>query len=143
MLQVFIPNVSSVFHRYVASVFVCMLHMFHTYVDSVLFGCCISFLNGFSSVLGFFASVSDDISSASSIFRHMLQMFHLDVSKVDRVLHMLHGASGWPTAAYRNSSFLVRRASPSPLLSSSLLPLPSLSFPSLHLDTTVQAQQAQ
>jgi hypothetical protein len=27
------------------------------------------------------------VSSVSSVFRFMLQMFHLDVSKVDRVLH--------------------------------------------------------
>jgi hypothetical protein len=29
------------------------------------------------------------VSSVSSVYRRMLQMFHLDVSKVDRVLHML------------------------------------------------------
>ena len=48
--------------------------MFHTYVASVLSGYCVC-LQWFSSV---FASVS-------SVFRHVL---HLDVSKVDRVLHM-------------------------------------------------------
>jgi len=47
--------------------------MFHTYVASVLSGCCVC-LQCFSSV---FASVS-------SIFRRMLQVLHLDVSKVDR-----------------------------------------------------------
>ena len=36
MLQASVPNVSSVFHTYVASVFVWMLRMFHTYVASVL-----------------------------------------------------------------------------------------------------------
>ena len=34
-------NVSSVFQTYVASVFIFMLHMFHTYVASVLSGFCI------------------------------------------------------------------------------------------------------
>jgi hypothetical protein len=29
------------------------------------------------------------VSSVSYVFRRMLQMFHLDVSKVERVLHML------------------------------------------------------
>jgi hypothetical protein len=33
--------------------------MFHTYVTSVLFGCCLCFCNGFLNVLGVFASVSD------------------------------------------------------------------------------------
>ena len=36
----------------------------------------------------FFASVSEAFSSVSSVFRRMLQMFHLDVSKVDRVLYL-------------------------------------------------------
>jgi hypothetical protein len=37
MLQASVPNISSIFKMYVASVFVWMLHMFHTYVASVLF----------------------------------------------------------------------------------------------------------
>jgi hypothetical protein len=41
ILQVSIPNVSSVFfHTYVANVFIWLLHMFHTYIVSVLSGCC-------------------------------------------------------------------------------------------------------
>ena len=61
-----------------------------------------------------------------SIFRCMLQMFHLDVSKVDQVLDMLQwrrwlADSGLPQGF---GSYLARRASPSPLLS-----LPSLPFP--------------
>jgi hypothetical protein len=43
MLQAFIPNVSSVFLDYVASVFILMLQMFHTYVASILSGCCVCF----------------------------------------------------------------------------------------------------
>ena len=46
------------FHMYVANVFIWMLHMFHTYVASVLSGCCVC-LQWFLSVLGIFASVSD------------------------------------------------------------------------------------
>jgi hypothetical protein len=29
------------FHMYVVSVFIWMLHMFHTYILGVLFGCCV------------------------------------------------------------------------------------------------------
>jgi hypothetical protein len=55
----------------------------------------------------------------------MLQMFHFDVLKVNRVLHMLQWRrwlmdSGLPQSF---GSYLARRASPSPLS------LPSLSFP--------------
>ena len=50
MLQASVPNVSSIFQTYVASVFIWMLHMFHTYVASSIFGCyvCVAIL--FSSV---------------------------------------------------------------------------------------------
>jgi hypothetical protein len=110
MLQASILNVSSVFQMHVASVFIWMLHMFHTYVvsvlsenvfiwmlrmfhtyvASVLSGYCLC-LQWFSSVLGVFFC---------KCFRCMFQVFHLssflcckccnlDVSKVDRVLQML------------------------------------------------------
>jgi hypothetical protein len=36
MLQASVPNVSSVFEMHVVSVFIWMLHIFHTYVTSVL-----------------------------------------------------------------------------------------------------------
>jgi hypothetical protein len=39
MLQTFVPNVLSVFRMYVTRVFIWMLHMFYTYVASVLSGC--------------------------------------------------------------------------------------------------------
>jgi hypothetical protein len=42
------------FQTYVANVFIWMLHIFHTYVASVLSGCCTCFCNGF---LGVFVSV--------------------------------------------------------------------------------------
>jgi hypothetical protein len=41
MLQESVPNVSSVFQTYIASVFIWMLHMFHTDVANVLFGYCV------------------------------------------------------------------------------------------------------
>jgi hypothetical protein len=68
-------------------------------------------------------------------------MFHLDVSKIERVLHMLQwhrwlADNDLPAAAGLRllpRAFLARHASPSPLFS-----LPS--FPSLHLATTVRAR---
>jgi hypothetical protein len=50
---------------------------------------------------GVFASVSDTCFSVSSVFKCILQMFHLVVSKVDRVLllgaHLPWHASGRST----------------------------------------------
>jgi hypothetical protein len=70
--------------------------------------------NGLSSVSGSSTSVSDACSSVLSISRGMLQMFHLDVSKVDRVLHPLLAfyclasvsppGAGWAFAAPSTSS---------------------------------------
>jgi hypothetical protein len=77
------------FQMYVASVFIWMLYTFHTYIASVLSRCCVC-LQWFSSVSGvFFKCFQTHISSVSSFFRRMLQVLHLDVSKVDRVLHIL------------------------------------------------------
>jgi hypothetical protein len=57
MLQVSVPNVSSVFQTYVASMFIWMLHLFHTYVGNVYLN--VAYVcNGFFSVLGVLASVS-------------------------------------------------------------------------------------
>jgi len=109
---------------------VCLLGycIWFTYVASVLSGYCICFAMAFQVFAGFFATV----------FRHMLQIFHLDVSKVDQVLDMLQwrrwlADSGLPQGF---GSYLARRASPSPLLS-----LPSLPFPSLHLVAAVRARR--
>jgi hypothetical protein len=44
----------------------------------------------------FFKCFQTHVSSVSSVFRYMLQVLHLDVSKVDQVLHMLQRD---PTAA--------------------------------------------
>ena len=59
MLQASVPNVSSVFQTYVASVFIWMLHIFHTYVLSVLSIYCICFAIDFQVFSGVFVSVSD------------------------------------------------------------------------------------
>ena len=41
MLQTFVHNVSSVFYLYIVSVFIWMLHIFHTYVANILSECCV------------------------------------------------------------------------------------------------------
>jgi hypothetical protein len=46
-------------------------------------------LQWLSSVFGCFASVSDVCCKCINYFGRMLQVFHLDVAKVDLVLHML------------------------------------------------------
>jgi hypothetical protein len=61
--------------------------MFHTYVASVLSGCYM-FAMVFKHFYVFFQVFQKYVSSVSSIFRHMLQVLHLDVSKLDQVLHM-------------------------------------------------------
>jgi hypothetical protein len=60
MLQVFIQNISSVSEIYCSKCFIWMLHMFHTYVASVLSECCI-------------------------YFTHMLRVFYLDVAYVSHI----------------------------------------------------------
>jgi hypothetical protein len=63
--------------------------MFHTYVANVLSGCCIWFTMVFKCFFYVFLQVFKvHVSSVSSTFRRMLQVPHLDVSKVDRVLHL-------------------------------------------------------
>jgi len=71
------------FSNYVTSEFIWMLHMFHTYVVSVLSGRCICFLMAFQVFLQVFQT---HVSSVSSVFTCMLQIFHLDVIKTNRVL---------------------------------------------------------
>jgi hypothetical protein len=46
----------------------------------------------FLSFFWCFASVPDICCMCFSCFKRMLQVFHLDVAKVDRVLHMLQYA---------------------------------------------------
>jgi hypothetical protein len=88
MLQACVPNVSSIFQKYVANVFILgvaiwMLRMF-----------CNDFSSVFSYVFSYvFANVQKHVSSVLFAFRHMLQMFYLDISKVDRGVAMTPMAS--------------------------------------------------
>jgi hypothetical protein len=96
------------FHTYVASVLSGYWICFHTYVARVSSGCCIC-LQWLSSVFRCFASVSDVCYKCFSCFGHMLQVFHLDVAKVDLVLHMLQ----WdPYVAVAGAPLSQRRWSP-------------------------------
>jgi hypothetical protein len=52
------------------------------------YGCCM-LLQWLSIVFGCFASVLDIYCKCFNCFRCMLQVFHLDVAKVDQVLHIL------------------------------------------------------
>jgi hypothetical protein len=64
-----------------------MLHTFHTYVASVL-NDIVYVLQWFSSVFQVFLHVfQQNVSSVSYAFRRML---HLNVLKVNRVLHLSH-----------------------------------------------------
>ena len=71
------------FSNYVTCEFIWMLHMFHTYVVSVLSGRCICFSMAFQVFLQVFQT---HVLSVSSVFTCMLQIFHLDVIKTNRVL---------------------------------------------------------
>jgi hypothetical protein len=90
-----------------------IFYLFRTYVASVSFGCCKSrcgcciymqvfqvfsyicymcfiwmfahVCNGYTRVFKFFLM----FYKCFSYFEHMLQVFYLDIAKVDRVLHML------------------------------------------------------
>ena len=76
------------FQTYIASVFISMLHMFHTYVASVFIWMLQILYNCFTCFQVFLQVFHMHVSSVSSAFRRMLQVLHLDVSKVDRVLHL-------------------------------------------------------
>jgi hypothetical protein len=83
----FVLNVQLFFQTYVAVIWT--LHMFYTYVAHILSGCCVCF-TWFSSGFQMFLQVFQmHVSSVSSTFRSMLQVLHLDISKVDRVLHLV------------------------------------------------------
>jgi hypothetical protein len=76
---------------------------------------------------GFFVSVSDAcVSSVSSVFRRMLQMFNLHVSKVDRMLHMLQWCQWLVGSGLPQASALSLCGAPRPLLFSLSPPFPSL-----------------
>ena len=61
----------------------------YTYVTSILSGCCVCFTMVFKCFHVFLQVFQRHVSSVSSAFRRMLQVLHLDVSKVNRVLHIL------------------------------------------------------
>jgi hypothetical protein len=77
MLQVSVPNVSAVLDR-CCMCLIWVLYMFHTYVASVSFQCCICFHTYVTSVLSrcciCFAMTTHVFPSC---FRHMLQVFQL------------------------------------------------------------------
>jgi hypothetical protein len=102
MFQVYVPNVSSVldvcykcFHLDVTKVdldcaYTCMLH---AYVSSVSYVCCKCFIwmsHMFAMIFksGVLQVFHTHVLSISSVFSCMLQLLHLNVSKVDQVLHM-------------------------------------------------------
>jgi hypothetical protein len=66
-----------------AYVFKCF-QLLQTYVLSISSGCCIYF----AMVRMCFSAISDIYCKCFSCFGRMLQVFHLDVAKVDLVLHM-------------------------------------------------------
>jgi hypothetical protein len=80
----------------------------------------------FQVFLGFLQVFQTHVLSVSSVFRHILQMFHLNILKVDRVLHMLQYHRWMADSGLLLSfgPFLMRHVSPSPLP-----PFPSLPFP--------------
>jgi hypothetical protein len=71
------------FHTYAISVFIWVLLMFHTLCSK----CFIRMLHMFSTYV--FPRVLDVCCKCFNCFESMLQMFPLDVAKVDLVLHML------------------------------------------------------
>jgi hypothetical protein len=74
---------------YVASVFICKLHMFHAYVANVLFGWCVHVVKVFKCFMRCLQVFQTHVLNVSSIFGRMLQMFHLDILEVYQVLRML------------------------------------------------------
>jgi hypothetical protein len=55
----------------------------------ILYVCCKCFILMFAYVYNGYTCVLKFLWCVCKCFRHMLQVFHLDIAKVDRVLHML------------------------------------------------------
>jgi hypothetical protein len=72
------------FRRMLHVCIIWMMHMFHAYIASVLFGCCVYFI-WFSRVFQLFLQVFQMHVSVLSVFRRILSVLYLDVSKVDLV----------------------------------------------------------
>jgi hypothetical protein len=62
--------------------------VFHTYVASVSSGCCMCLAMIFKCFQVFTRVFQTLVSNVSSVFFCMLQLLHVNVSKVDRVLHI-------------------------------------------------------
>jgi hypothetical protein len=105
MLQMFYLDIAYVLQKF-SKCFMCFLQVFQTYVSNI-----------------------------SSVFRRILQMFHQDVSKVDRVLHMLQ----W--CRWLSDSGLLQGFGSYLMPSSCGAPHPLLSLPSLHLAMVVRARR--
>jgi hypothetical protein len=97
-----VPNVSFVSSGCCKSISRCCIYMQVLKMFSYVYCKCfhLDVCNGYTRCFKFFwyfASVSEVCCKCCNCFRHMLQVFHLDVAKVDLVLHMLQ----WdpPTAA--------------------------------------------
>jgi hypothetical protein len=95
ILQLSVPSVLSVLLDVCCKVClsgccICFTHMLQVFYLDVTCVC-----NDFQTFFKcFFQLFQKHVSSVSSIFRRMLQLLHLDVSKVDRVLHMRYA---WKT----------------------------------------------
>jgi hypothetical protein len=108
MLQMYVSMFHLCFRTYVAvdvvyvshiycKFFICMLHLFYTYIASVLSECCI-YLQWLIHI--YFPRVLDVRCKCFNCFRRMLQMFHLNIIKVDLVLHILQLDPSAVTACY-------------------------------------------
>jgi hypothetical protein len=71
-------------------VYLDVAYVSHICLQVFLFRCYICFCNGFHVFSGVFSSVSYACFNCLSAFRRMLQVLHLNVSKVDWVLHLPH-----------------------------------------------------
>jgi hypothetical protein len=66
-----------------------MVHMFYTYVASVLSGCCVCVAIVFTYFFQVFLQVFQTlVLIVSSVFRRIFQVLYLDISKVDQVLRL-------------------------------------------------------
>jgi hypothetical protein len=89
MLQASVLNVLFVFSDICCKYVYLDVAYIYTYVGRVLSGCCVSFAMAFQVFSGVLQVFRTYVLSVSSIFRHILQMFHLNVLKVDRTLHTM------------------------------------------------------
>jgi len=95
MLQAFVPNVLAISDG-CCTCFICVLHMFHTYVASVSSGCCICFthmlqeyVRNVSVVLVLCCNKCFHVVSykcfyldVAYVFTYMLQVFYLHITYV-------------------------------------------------------------